>query len=588
MIVTLPADEGNQNILFSGGGGVPRGLQQVAYSAAGGGYGLPCFLPGGQQQQYQHQMQPSSSSSMIMAVPASSAAPALGARATNSDLQHVTILQVPPPPAACDGVSQLQQGLQHIQVAGPQYGHPQLVLLQQPATPPVHHLGYGGEPFAPMSGPSAGAGSDNSLMGLCSGTPCDGAVHDIIMQLQQQQQQQQLLGSGASGVLLPGGAAPACSGPCAVPVLLGMDGMPLAGSLPGTPTAGSMHHGGFYGPPPQRRPAAMHQHGPLGKSKLGARPCAAGGAARLAALRPAHAGRLPGVPSPRSGAGGIGQQHRWGIDPRLVVGTPAEVAWEVLRRVPNVAPILELRREETCLRNLPVAEDLTRDADKCASHKAAGAAGCGKRGSDGGCGAGGKAGALHACQPGSPAAARAASEGDGLSGGGSAGDAECEGEGEGEGAAQQAASAGGMGKADLLAPLDPEQLVQEQGLVRACRGLPARVRDDLIRAARLAVTRTDASSGAAVPGTGLLPFFWRVQANLCWLLRQPATLKGQLLPGQVDFVSYEQRQQSSQKTVAQRVRLAELAVLLHGLLQVPPEDAAVMAAVASAAGLSLP
>jgi hypothetical protein len=113
------------------------------------------------------------------------------------------------------------------------------------------------------------------------------------------------------------------------------------------------------------------------------------------------------------------------------------------------------------------------------------------------------------------------------------------------------------------------------------------VRDDLIRAARLAVTRTDAATGAELPGTGLLPFFWRVQTNLKWLLRQPATLKGQLVPGQIDFITDEQRIQSFQKTVAQRGRLAELAVLLHQMLQVPADEADVMAAAAAAAGLML-
>lgn len=77
------------------------------------------------------------------------------------------------------------------------------------------------------------------------------------------------------------------------------------------------------------------------------------------------------------------------------------------------------------------------------------------------------------------------------------------------------------------------------------------------------------------------------QFNLRWLLRQPATLKGQLQPGQIDFITDEQRIHSFRKTVAQRARLGEIAVLLHGLLQVPAEEASVMAAAAAAAGVAM-
>jgi hypothetical protein len=206
-----------------------------------------------------------------------------------------------------------------------------------------------------------------------------------------------------------------------------------------------------------------------------------------------HSGSATGVSSPRTpphGAGG----HRIGIDPRLVVGSPLEIAWEVLHQNPGLAALLNLQPSTAKLNNLSVQED---------------------------------------DEPEVPAdSATSAREPD--------------------------------------APLNPEQLTHEQGLVRSCRGLPARVRDDLIKAARLAVTRRD-SSGRELPGTGLLPFFWRVQSNLKWLLQQPATLKGQLVPGQIDFITEEQRGLSFQKTVQQRVRLGELAVMLHTMLRPPPE-----------------
>lgn len=208
-------------------------------------------------------------------------------------------------------------------------------------------------------------------------------------------------------------------------------------------------------------------------------------------------GSTTGVSSPRTPPHGSGG-HRIGIDPRLVVGSPLEIAWEVLHQNPGLAALLNLQPSTAKLRNLSVQEDDEPDA------------------------------------PNDPAAS--AREPD--------------------------------------APLNPEQLTHEQGLVRSCRGLPARVRDDLIKAARLAVTRRD-SSGRELPGTGLLPFFWRVQSNLKWLLQQPATLKGQLLPGQIDFITEEQRGLSFQKTVQQRVRLGELAVMLHTMLQ--PEEASAAA-----------
>lgn len=217
-----------------------------------------------------------------------------------------------------------------------------------------------------------------------------------------------------------------------------------------------------------------------------------------------------GVSSPRTpphGAGG----HRIGIDPRLVVGSPLEIAWEVLHQNPGLAALLNLQPNSARLLNLSVQED---------------------------------------DEPEPPPAA------------------EC------------AASAAGR---EPGAPLNPEQLVHEQGLVRSCRGLPARVRDDLIKAARLAVTRRD-SSGRELPGTGLLPFFWRVQSNLKWLLQQPATLKGQLLPGQIDFITEEQRGLSFQKTVQQRARLGELAVMLHSMLQPEGRDEAAPGGCAAAAG----
>lgn len=206
-----------------------------------------------------------------------------------------------------------------------------------------------------------------------------------------------------------------------------------------------------------------------------------------------------GVSSPRTpphaGAGG----HRIGIDPRLVVGSPLEIAWEVLHQNPGLAALLNLQPSTARLNNLAVQED-------------------------------------DEPEPPPPPTA-----------------AEC------------AAAASSCAR-EPDAPLNPEQLTHEQGLVRSCRGLPARVRDDLIKAARLAVTRRD-SSGRELPGTGLLPFFWRVQTNLKWLLQQPATLKGQLLPGQIDFITEEQRGLSFQKTVQQRARLGELAVMLHTMLQ---------------------
>jgi len=207
-----------------------------------------------------------------------------------------------------------------------------------------------------------------------------------------------------------------------------------------------------------------------------------------------HSTSTSGVSSPRTPTHGAGG-HRIGIDPRLVVGSPLEIAWEVLQGNPGVASLLNLQPSTAKLRNQPVQED-----------------------------------------------------------------------DEPEGPSDAAAAAG----REPDTPLVAEQLVHEQGLVRSCRGLPARVRDDLIKAARLAVTRRD-SSGRELPGTGLLPFFWRVQANLKWLLQQPATLKGQLLPGQIDFITEEQRGLSFQKTVQQRVRLGELAVLLHQMLYVPDE-----------------
>lgn len=214
-----------------------------------------------------------------------------------------------------------------------------------------------------------------------------------------------------------------------------------------------------------------------------------------------------GVSSPRTPSSGVGG-HRIGIDPRLVVGSPLEIAWEVLQSNPRLAPLLNLQPSTAKLQNLPVQEDDEVEAP---------------------------------CD-----AAAAAREPD--------------------------------------APLNPEQLTHEQGLVRSCRGLPARVRDDLIKAARLAVTRHD-SNGRELPGTGLLPFFWRVQSNLKWLLQQPATLKGQLLPGQIDFITEEQRGLSFQKTVQQRMRLGELAVMLHCMLQ-EPEDAPGTAAACAAAAAS--
>lgn len=203
-----------------------------------------------------------------------------------------------------------------------------------------------------------------------------------------------------------------------------------------------------------------------------------------------NSGSANGVSSPRTPPHGSGG-HRIGIDPRLVVGSPLEIAWEVLQQSPGLAALLNLQPSTAKLRNVSVQEDDEPEVPH----------------SD------------------STAAAR-----------------------------------------EPEVPLSTEQLIHEQGLVRSCRGLPARVRDDLIKAARLAVTRCD-SSGRELPGTGLLPFFWRVQTNLKWLLQQPATLKGQLLPGQIDFITEEQRAQSFQKTVQQRVRLGELAVMLHTMLQ---------------------
>jgi hypothetical protein len=208
-----------------------------------------------------------------------------------------------------------------------------------------------------------------------------------------------------------------------------------------------------------------------------------------------------------------------GIDPRLVVGSPLEVAWEVLQHNPQLAGLLSLQPHTAKLHNLAVQQDeegQEQDPDQEQEQ-----------------------------------------------GSGDLGDV--------LDAAAAAAAAGGCREADL--PLVPEQLLREQGLVRSCRGLPARVRDDLIKAARLAVTRRD-SSGSEQRGTGLLPFFWRVQSNLKWLLQQPATLKGQLLPGQIDFITEEQRGLSFQKTVQQRMRLGELAVMLQNMLLAPEEPAA--------------
>lgn len=223
-----------------------------------------------------------------------------------------------------------------------------------------------------------------------------------------------------------------------------------------------------------------------------------------------HSSSTNGVSSPRTPTHGAGG-HRIGIDPRLVVGSPLEIAWEVLQNSPGLAALMSLQPSTAKLRNLPVQED-EEQQDALAAEQAA-------------------------------AATAAASD-------------------------SPTSLLGALAAAgrEPDAPLSTEQLLQEQGLVRSCRGLPARVRDDLIKAARLAVTRRD-SSGREQPGTGLLPFFWRVQSNLKWLLQQPATLKGQLLPGQIDFITEEQRAASFQKTVQQRMRLGELAVMLHSMLR---------------------
>jgi hypothetical protein len=228
------------------------------------------------------------------------------------------------------------------------------------------------------------------------------------------------------------------------------------------------------------------------------------------------------------------KRNKWGVDERLVCGTPWEVAWEVLRTLPAVQPVLDLERDTACLRNFYLRE----------------------------------APAAAPASPGSEAGTGAMMSADGSSNGSASPqlsilDRTCE----------------------LETALEPEQLLSEEGLVRACRGLPARVRDDLIRAARLAVTRKEAGNGG---GTGLLPFFWRVHTNLKWLMQQPATIKGQLSPGEIEFITNEQRSLSLRKTIAQRTRLSQMAVLLHGMLQVPAEDAALMAAAAAAAGVLRP
>lgn len=300
--------------------------------------------------------------------------------------------------------------------------------------------------------------------------------------------------------------------------------------LAGAPASFGGHHQAIGRPGYVVAPAAPPHAGSSAAFHGG--PATGGPVLHITGPLQAQAGLHQHQQHPRPGPSS--KRNKWGVDERLVCGTPWEVAWEVLRTLPAVQPVLDLERDTACLRNVYL-------------HEAPSAA---------------------PASPGSEAGAGATT-----SAGGSSNDS----------ASPQLSILDRT--CELETVLEPEQLLSEEGLVRACRGLPARVRDDLIRAARLAVTRKEAGNGG---GTGLLPFFWRVHTNLKWLMQQPATIKGQLSPGEIEFITNEQRSLSLRKTVAQRTRLSQMAVLLHGMLQVPAEDAALMAAAAAAAGVLRP
>jgi hypothetical protein len=121
-------------------------------------------------------------------------------------------------------------------------------------------------------------------------------------------------------------------------------------------------------------------------------------------------------------------------------------------------------------------------------------------------------------------------------------------------------SSSSASKQAAAAAVDPALLVVESGLLRYCFGLPSSVGPELVRAARQAVTR------GGVPGSGLEPFFWTLQAKTCWLLKRPVFFKGQLLRGEISGITDQQRADSFARVTEQRSRLGQLVVAVYALL----------------------